>query len=399
MDKTYNFALQLDKDLCTQCGVCADSCTFGAIRMADYPEIDVYSCRLCGTCAGECPAGALSMADEQPAATSSCDGPIMVMAETFHGGIAPVTFELLGKAVMLSAKSGQPVEAVLVGNGVSCLAGELAVYGASRVHLAEADALSSYIEENYAAAVAEIVRRQHPSVLLVGATVKGRGLSARLASLLHTGLTADCTDLDIDPVSHNLLQVRPAFGGNLMATIVTPAHRPQMASVHPGVMKPIERDAGRQCEVVCHSLDAFVPDARVTLLGESRQAVSSSSLAYSRIVVGIGRGVGNAETVVKVSRWAESIGATVAGSRAAVELGLIDASRQVGQTGLTIAPDLYIAIGISGQIQHTAALTGAKKVIAVNPDRNAPIFGIADYGWAVTVEEALPALTDIAAKL
>lgn len=395
MDKTYNFALQLDKDLCTGCGVCAEGCTFGAIKMGDWPEVDPYACRLCGTCVSECPAGAWSIAGEKERHVTADAVGIFVLAETSHGRLAPVTLELLGKAAELSVKSGQQVEAILVGNGVDELADELVAYGAARVHLLESEALSSYIEENYAAAVADVVRTLRPAVLLVGATVKGRGLSARLASMLHTGLTADCTDLDIDTESGLLQQVRPAFGGNLMATIVTPGHRPQMASVHPGVMKAIGRDGNRRGEIVRHDLPAFKPDARIRLLGETVKAVSGNTLADSRIVVGIGRGVKSREAVNAITDWARTVGAAVAGSRAAVECGLIDASRQVGQTGQTISPDLYIAIGISGQIQHTAAITGAKKVIAVNPDRNAPIFSVADYGWVATAEEALPVLTNI----
>lgn len=283
----------------------------------------------------------------------------------------------------------------MAGNGVAALADELIAYGAERVHLLEADALSAYIEENYAKAVAGVVRSLRPDMLLVGATVKGRGLSARLASMLHTGLTADCTELDIDTETGLLRQIRPAFGGNLMATIVTPGHRPQMASVRPGVMNATERDAGRRGEIVRHDLSAFKPDARIILTGEAVKAVCGNTLADSRIVVGIGRGVKSRAAVDAITGWAKKVGAAVAGSRAAVECGLVDASQQVGQTGQTISPDLYIAIGISGQIQHTAAITGAKKIIAVNPDRNAPIFSVADYGWVATAEDALPVLNDI----
>lgn len=395
MDKAYDFALQLDKDLCTGCGVCAGGCTFGAIKMGDWPEVDPYACRLCGTCVSECPVGAWSIADEPKAETAADDGGIFVLAETAHGRIAPVTLELLGKARELAAKSGRTVEAIMAGNGVAALADELIAYGAERVHLLEADALSAYIEENYAKAVAGVVRSLRPDMLLVGATVKGRGLSARLASMLHTGLTADCTELDIDTETGLLRQIRPAFGGNLMATIVTPGHRPQMASVRPGVMNATERDAGRRGEIVRHDLSAFRPDARIILTGEAVKAVCGNTLADSRIVVGIGRGVKSRAAVDAITGWAKKVGAAVAGSRAAVECGLVDASQQVGQTGQTISPDLYIAIGISGQIQHTAAITGTKKIIAVNPDRNAPIFSVADYGWVATAEDALPVLNDI----
>lgn len=395
MDERYDFALRLDSDLCTGCGACAVDCAFGAIKMADYPEIDPYQCRLCGTCVSGCPSGALSMADEGHARQAADNGGIFVLAETEHGMIAPVTLELLGKATELSAASGQGVEAILAGCGVAHLADQLTAYGAERVHLLESDALLAYIEENYATAIASVVESLRPSVLLVGATIKGRGLSARLASMLHTGLTADCTDLAFDIATGLLRQIRPAFGGNLMATIVTPDHRPQMASVHPGVMKALEYDRSRKGEVIVHDLSHFKADPRVTQVAQTVKAACGNRLTDSRIVVGIGRGVKSLDTVNAITGWAESVGAAVAGSRAAVECGLIDASRQVGQTGQTISPDLYIAIGISGQIQHTAAITGAKKIIAVNPDGNAPIFSMADYGWVTTAEEALPVLCGI----
>ena len=398
MDNIKGFALRFDKELCTQCGICEGSCAYGAIRLVDYPEIDVDACRLCGDCTRSCPAGALTMASAQTGNVDEGNG-IYVLAETSRGKLSPVTAELLGKAAELAAQSGQCVEAILAGHGLEEQAKELIAYGAERVHLLDSEALSAYIEENYAKAVAKIVKELCPAVLLVGATQKGRGLSARLASILRTGLTADCTGLCIDPETGLLRQVRPAFGGNLMATIVTPGHRPQMASVRPGVMKAQRCDWSRTGEMVWHDLSAFEPDTRISLLGETVKVSTGKSLNDSRIVVGIGRGVRDKETVVEISRWAESIGAAVAGSRAAVECGLIDPSRQVGQTGQTISPDLYVAIGISGQIQHTAAITGAKRIIAINPDKDAPIFGMADYGWVSTVEDALPVLSEIGLKV
>ena len=278
---------------------------------------------------------------------------------------------------------------------MAVLADELIAYGADRVHVLEHPSLASFIEENYARAVVSLAGRCNPDILLVGATERGRGLSARIASMLHTGLTADCTQLEIDPESGLLHQIRPAFGGNLMAAIVTPNCRPQMASVRPGVMKAAEPDRSRKGEIVCHDLSDFEPDHRICLMDEMAANVCGDTLENSRIVIGVGRGVKNKETVVRIRQWAEQIGAVVAGSRAAVEMGLIDAHLQVGQTGHTISPEMYIAIGISGQIQHTAGLSGAKKIVAINPDRTAPIFNIADYGWSVSAEEALSELASV----
>ena len=392
---TSSFALQVRKDQCIGCGMCVDACAYGAIRMTEYPEIDPYQCRLCGSCVQACPSEALVM-NEPQAQTQVPDGTskgIWVLAETeADGTLSAVTKELLGKATVLAEKLHQDVEALLIGNGLDAVVPSLIAYGAQRIHLAEHTSLASFIEENYARAAVQVIRECRPEILLVGATPRGRGLSARIAALLQTGLTADCTELDIDNETGLLQQIRPAFGGNLMATIATPMHRPQMASVRPGVMKAREADDTLKGEVIRHDFSDFQSDARIRLLDEMLETSGGNSLGNSRIVVGVGRGVKKKETVDRICQWAKQIGAAVAGSRAAVEAGLIDAHLQVGQTGQTIAPDLYIAIGISGQIQHTSGITGAKRIVAINPDKMAPIFNVADYGWAVPVEEALPQL-------
>lgn len=385
------FALQLRRDACTQCGICADSCPFGAIQFNEYPEVDPYSCRLCGTCVQACPAEAWNMQEAagpvaQPAVSAKG---IWVLAETEGDELAPVTRELLGKATELGEKLGQMPEVVLAGNKLQRFIPELESYGACRIHLLESEKLEAFVEENYAEVVAQLVRELQPEILLVGATPKGRGLSARLAALLQTGLTADCTQLDIDADTLLLHQIRPAFGGNLMATITTPNHCPQMASVRPGIMKALQPDYSKKAEVIAHDLSSFVPDGRVRLLSEMAETIGGESLSDSKVIVGIGRGVKKHETVAQIRQWAERIGAVVAGSRAAVEAGLIDAKMQIGQTGHTVSPDVYIAIGISGQIQHTAGITGAKKIIAINPDVAAPIFNVADYGWVMSAEEAI----------
>lgn len=337
MNNKTSFALRVLKDRCTGCGLCADSCAFNAIRLVEYPEIDPYTCRLCGTCVQTCLAEALQIDTPDSASFSpkKSEG-IWVLAETEGGMLASVTKELLGEAVALSEKLRCNVEAVLPGSGVAVLADELIAYGADRVHVLEHSSLASFIEENYARVVVALAGRYNPDILLVGATERGRGLAARVASMLHTGLTADCTQLEIDPESGLLHQIRPAFGGNLMAAIVTPNCRPQMASVRPGVMKAAEPDRSRKGEIVCHDLSDFEPDHRICLMDEMAANVCGDTLENSRIVIGVGRGVKNKETVVRIRQWAEQIGAVVAGSRAAVEMGLIDAHLQVGQTGHTI---------------------------------------------------------------
>ena len=396
MNKNFSFILQVHKDLCTGCGLCAGSCAYNAIHVTEYPEIDPFTCRLCKNCVQTCPSGALVIAqpEKHPGTPVTASHGIWVLAETDENGeLIPGTKELLGQAAGLSRKRNQQVEALSIGHHITDLPEELIKYGADRVHLIDAGIFGHFIEENYTRAIAELITKLHPDILLVSATPKGRGLSARLAAILQTGLTADCTGLDIDPRTGLLHQIRPAFGGNLMATIVTPEHRPQMASVRPGVMKAPEAVPTRKGEIIRHDYSHFQPDDRIRVIDSTIKTFRGESLGNSRMIIGVGRGVKNKETVLQIRRWAQEIGAIVAGSRAAVETGLIDACMQVGQTGQSIAPDLYIAIGISGQIQHTAAITGAKTIIAINPDRSAPIFNVADYGWAIPVEEALPLLT------
>lgn len=393
LNKT-KFPLQLNKDICTACGVCMENCAYQAIQMNDYPVIDPQTCRLCGSCVRNCPSEALSIEETVSYQHDKYDenAEIVILVEHSKNQIAQVTYELLGVARQLADSSDMRVSALLIGAGVQEMVDDLINCGADTVHVVDRVGLSFFIEENYAQIAYDIVRQLKPSILLVGATTRGRGLSARLASMLHTGLTADCTTLQIDKESGLLQQVRPAFGGNLMATIVTPNHRPQMASVRPGVMQALNPDKSRTGKVIYYDDYIYENDKRISVVCEEEGDKEFMDLNQNKIIVGIGRGVKNKEMVAKIEEWAGQIGAAVAGSRAAVEAKLIDASRQIGQTGHTISPDLYIAIGISGQIQHTAAITGAKKIIAINPDRNAPIFRIADFGWSMPIEEALPQL-------
>lgn len=388
---TKKFPLQLDKTSCTSCGVCQEKCAFQAIDMQEYPEIDSSACRLCGACAKACPTQALTFTPQRKVLEDSGTG-IWVLAEASKTGVEDVTLQLIGEANRLAKVLKQEVAVVLMGHGVASFAAELIAHGADKVYLAEDRIFEQQIEEHFAEVLAMLARKYNPNTLLVGATLWGRGIAARVAALLKTGLTADCTQLSIDPNSQRLLQRRPAFGGNLLATIETPYTRPQMASVRPNVMNALPADATRQGEIIDCPLSSFVFDSRVKQIAAFAKEVSRQSLNNAEVIVGVGRGVKDPKSLELIYQLADKLGAMVAGSRAAVEAGLIRAEYQIGQTGHTVAPKLYIACGISGQIQHTAAITSSDKIIAINMDPQAPIFEHAHYGLVADLQVALPQL-------
>lgn len=315
---------------------------------------------------------------------------IMTFVQQSEGLISPVSLELIGKAREL----GGPVTAVLMGSGVGALARELVAYGADRVVLIEAPELATYTTEYYTQALCAAVTSYPPDILLVGATAIGRDLGPRVAARLHTGLTADCTALEIDEQTRGLLMTRPAFGGNLMATIVCPEHRPQMATVRPGVMVRALRDEGRQGEIV--PLDAgLVHNACCVSVEDVVMKVAHKvDIQQARVLVAGGRGVGSAEGFELVGELARALGGELAASRAAVDAGWQDKDSQVGQTGKTVRPGLYIAIGISGAIQHLAGMEESDYIIAINKDPQAPIFNAADAGIVGDYRKIVPRLIE-----
>lgn len=388
-----SFPLQLNTSDCIQCGVCETSCPYGAIRMETYPLIDTNACQLCKSCVEACPGGALElkMESEKITTKAATSKEIWVLAELEDGNPAAVTFELLGAAHRLAEEAQYKVAVVVIGDTKADSLQSLIAGGADCVYLATDPRLESPLEGCHADVLAFVASKYRPDILLIGATRFGRGVSARVASRLHTGLTADCTELSMDPRTGNLLQRRPAFGGNLMATIETPHHRPQMASVRPCVMKALPADHERKGEVIRVDVSEVSIDNRVELLVNhiGRSAVSISD---APVLVAGGRGMQSGKNIGLLYELAELVGGTVAASRAAVEAGWLPFERQVGQTGQTVAPRLYIACGISGQIQHTAALSSAETIIAINNDPEAPIFRYAHHGFVGDVAEVLPQL-------
>lgn len=318
---------------------------------------------------------------------------IYVFAEQREGVVQSVAYELLGKARELADRMGQKVVAILAGHGIKPKAQSLISYGADAVLCVDAPELAHYVTEPYAQTVAQIVRERKPAVLLIGATTIGRDLGPRLSARIETGLTADCTGLDVSEEG-DLLMTRPAFGGNLMATIVCKEHRPQMSTVRPGVMRKGVADEERTgtVEDVRIRFDASKFKVRVKeVVKEERNAVD---ITEAKILVSGGRGVGNAEGFKMLGELAEAVGGEVSSSRAMVDAGVMPHDRQVGQTGKTVRPDVYFAMGISGAIQHLAGMEESDYIIAVNKDKFAPIFGVADMGIVGDVRKIVPLLTE-----
>ncbi len=319
---------------------------------------------------------------------------VYVFIQQVEGVTAPVSFELLGKAKELAKALNTTVSAVLCGHNVASLADELGEYGADTVVLIDDPALSEYTTEPYAQAMFGVIDYFKPEIVLYGATTIGRDLAPRVSARVHTGLTADCTRLEIDPETGRLLMTRPAFGGNLMATIICPDFRPQMATVRPGVMQRAERVEGRRARVLPFNLKIEHNDCFVEVLDVIKKMNETVDISEAKILVSGGRGMGSKENFRMLYDLADALGGRVAASRAAVDAGWADKEMQVGQTGKTVRPKLYIAVGISGAIQHLAGMEESEVIIAINRDETAPIFNVADYGVVGDLGKVVPMLTE-----
>lgn len=319
---------------------------------------------------------------------------VYVFCEQREGVIQSVALELLGKARELADTLKENVVAILLGKNITNKAQDLIAAGADKVLVVDNDLLKDYLTEPYTQAITQIINEQKPSILMIGATTIGRDLGPRLSARVSTGLTADCTKLEIGE-ERELLMTRPAFGGNLMATIVCKDHRPQMSTVRPGVMKKMTADANRKGEIVDYKINFNEEKiSRVRLLKTVKEDKGMIDISEAKILVSGGRGVGTQEGFNKLEELAEVLNAQVSASRACVDAGIIDHSRQVGQTGKTVRPDLYIACGISGAIQHLAGMEESEFIVAINKDKFAPIFNVADVGIVGDVNKIIPMLTE-----
>ncbi len=389
-------SIEVLEERCVGCELCIKACLYDAIEMRDGLAVIKDNCTLCGACVDACKFDAILLRRDAAAEPDTPSGEyrgVWVVAEQRNGEVHGVTFELLGKGRELADTLGVPLGAVLLGSGVLEIADDLVAHGADIVYVVDEPALTNYQDEPYSAIVAELIVRHKPEIVLTGATSTGRSLIPRVAIRVRSGLTADCTGLAIDDESRNLLQTRPAFGGNILATIVCPDHRPQMATVRHKVMVPLERDASRKGEVVREKVDASLLDSRAAFVEFVKDMTQTVNIAEADIIVSGGRGIGGSENFKLVADLAEALGGAVGASRAAVDAGWIPYSHQVGQTGKTVQPKLYIACGISGAVQHLAGMQSSKVIVAINKDPDAPIFKSATFGIVGDLNEVLPALT------
>ncbi len=388
-------AVRLVADNCTGCKLCLRACPYGAIDIVEEKARFNDNCTQCGACASSCKFDAILL---ETSYTPDVDVDqyrgVWVVAEHLHEQFRRGTFELLGEGRRLADKLGVELAAVLLGDGVADMANDLFAHGADKVYLAQDPVLAHYRTGPYTDVLSGMINRHKPEIVLVSATPQGRDLAPRVAARLSAGLTADCTGLDIDEGERLLVQTRPAFGGNLMATIISRHARPQMATVRPGVMKALDADPSRTGEVVevpVH-LDERGVIAKVVEIVQ-QETDGRVNLQDAEIIVSGGRGLGKPENFALIRELAEALGGAVGASRAAVDAGWIPAYHQVGQTGRTVQPKLYIACGISGAVQHLAGMSSADCIVAINRDPAAPIFSIATYSIVGDLFEIVPALT------
>jgi electron transfer flavoprotein alpha subunit len=386
--------IEFDLDKCVGCGSCVPACPFGLLEIVDDKVQLKEGCTLCGACRDACAYEAITIevetAPESREDTDNYRG-VWVFAEQHRGTLKNVSFELLAKGRELADTLSTELSAVCFGHNVSDT-GLLFAYGADKIYLIDSPELADNQEDYLTYQFVELIREHKPEVVLAGATALGRSFFPRIAAILNTGLTADCTGLDIDTEKRLLLQTRPTFGGNIMATIICPASRPQMATVRPRVFKKGQPDEARRGEVIRVDYKPGNFHTRTKLLEFIDEVTETIKLEDADIIVSGGRGLGKPESFKLLEELAGVLGAALGASRATVDEGWIPYSHQVGQTGKTVCPKLYIACGISGAIQHLAGMQTSDIIVAINDDPNAPIFEVATYGIVGDLFEVVPLL-------
>lgn len=410
--------LKIFEDNCVGCEVCVTSCPFDALKMEnDIAVVDPEKCTMCGICVKECKFDAMEIKKEnkiEKQDISSYEG-VWILAEQRNNKLMDVAFELCSEGRKLADELDTTLSAVVLASDIKEDAKELFAYKADHVYIVEDEELKDYRTETYTSVICDLINEFKPEIVLLGATHNGRDLGPRISARLDTGLTADCTKLAIDKERDILLQTRPAFGGNLMATIICPDHRPQMSTVRPGVMEKADPDYSRTGEI--EEIEVKITDKNIkshitdsgkiinlksdlsdidiytTIKEIIKEAKASVNLEEAEIIVSGGRGVGSPENFETIEEFASVLGGEVGASRAVVDEGWIDKAHQVGQTGKTVKPRVYFACGISGAIQHKAGMENSNLIIAINTDADAPIFEICDYGLVGDLKKIVPMLS------
>ncbi|MHA1508005.1 MAG: FAD-binding protein [Promethearchaeota archaeon] len=386
----------IDEDQCTGCGNCVDSCPYGAIELENNIAIVLSNCNLCGICVENCPVEAITLERDKPSKEkidlSQYKG-VWVIAEHYKKIVHKVAFQLLGKGRELSNLLDSKLTFVILGCNFDDDIGDFSEYGMDEIIYIKSPLLKDYYSDLYVKVITELVEEHKPEIILIGATPTGRDFAPRVAKRLHAGLTADCTGLDINPETKNLLQTRPTFGGNIMATIRTPFSRPQMATVRPGIFKkPKKIKKNVPVKVIDYNFTEEDSVSKIIkIINTSKTPVN---LEDAKIIVAGGRGVGSKESFKLIEDLASVLGAELGGSRITVELNWLDPDRQIGQTGVTVSPKLYIACGISGAIQHIVGMENSHTIVAINKDPAAPIFNFAHYGIVGNLHEIIPILIE-----
>lgn len=385
-------SIKVKKDICTGCEECVSSCPYSAIEIVDGKAFITEACNLCMACLSICPVGAITESSEYthvPDEDLSRYKGVWIFAEQRRGKLHGVSLELLGEGRRLADALSTELSAVLIGSEIDGEVQTLIAYGADKVYLADDPMLKDFNDDSYGHILAGLIEKEKPEILLSGATFIGRSFIPKVAARLSTGLTADCTGLGLD--GRNLLQIRPAFGGNIMATIVCPNRRPQMATVRPKVFKKPVPQADGKGNIINVPVPKDIP-LRTKILEFVKDLSSSVNISDADIIVSGGRGLGDSKNFKLLEELAAALGGAIGASRAAVDAGWISYPHQVGQTGRTVSPKIYIACGISGAVQHLVGMQSSDIIVAINRDPNAPIFKVATYGIIGDLFEVIPLL-------
>ncbi len=389
--------IYIDADACTGCELCLPSCPFNAIEMREDKAVILDNCTLCNACLEVCPVDAIHKVEEKvtaphkPCVIEEYAG-VWVFAEQRKGVLQSVTLELLGEGKKLAATLGEELCAVILGDGIRQEAETLLYYDVDKVYSIDDPTLAVFQDDTHSACMAALARQFKPNIILTGATNIGRSFIPQVAVKLQTGLTADCTGLTIENSSKHLMQTRPAFGGSIFATIATYHHRPQIATVRHKVMKPAKRQSERRGDIIQLPLPDEAKQCRTRFITSVEELEETVNLAEADIIVSGGRGLGDPKHFSLIQELAKTLGGAVGASRATVDAGWIPYSHQVGQTGKTVCPKLYIACGISGAVQHLVGMQSSDVIVAINKDPQAPIFKVASYGIVGDLHEVIPAL-------